>query len=72
MVDPQGQAIKWIKNMEMKRVRVDSDDLITIPCHLLSLVVAVGELLFWSNYVHLSVSIGNAHCFNDNKNADKF
>lgn len=22
MVDPQGQALKWIKNMEMEKVRV--------------------------------------------------
>ncbi len=27
MVDPQGQALKWIKNMEMKRVSLDSVDL---------------------------------------------
>ncbi len=34
MVDPQGQTLKWIKNMEIKRVSPHSASLILIPFQL--------------------------------------
>lgn len=43
MVDPQGQSLKWIKNMEMKRVSLDSANLIMI-CIQCYCVLTVGEL----------------------------
>ena len=32
MIDPQGQAIKWIKSMETQHVRVLSSDITKLCC----------------------------------------
>ena len=37
MVDPQGQAIKWIKNMEMQRVSIVAFHFLTDHCIWLQL-----------------------------------
>ena len=34
MIDPQGQAIKWIKNMETKKVGITSSGDLNVMCFL--------------------------------------
>lgn len=59
MVDPQGQALKWIKNMEMKRVSLEWANLI-LNLFQSYMVFTVGEFNFWNNHGYSSVCIGNS------------